>query len=69
MKAFHIDTTTLNYNWQIWGQRHFLSIQRKQIASICDLPNDGTVFFHHDEPLVYQNTIAFQMIRMEASYV
>lgn len=32
-------------------------------------PCDGMVFFHHDEPLVYQNTIAFQMIRMEASYV
>lgn len=28
-------------------------------------PCDGTVFFHHDEPLVYQNTVAFQMIKID----
>lgn len=27
-------------------------------------PCDAIVFFHHDEPLVYQNTVAFQMTEM-----
>ncbi|MDO4170663.1 MAG: M14 family metallopeptidase [Lachnospiraceae bacterium] len=35
------------------------------IVSRVLAPCDGTVFFHHDEPLVYENTIAFQMIKIQ----
>ncbi len=35
------------------------------VVSRVIAPCDGTVYFHHDEPLVFENTVAFQMIRYD----
>lgn len=44
------DTTTLNYNWQIW--------------EILYAPVDGNVFFMHNEPLTYADTAVIKLCKL-----
>lgn len=50
------DTTTLNYNWQIW-ETHAFSIYTTTTAEV-----DGMVFFAHDDPLTYANTAVYKLV-------
>ena len=44
------DTTTLNYNWQIWETLY--------------APVDGNVFFMHNEPLTYADTAVIKLCKL-----
>ena len=44
------DTTTLNYNWQIWETLY--------------APVDGIVFFMHNEPLTYADTAVIKLCKL-----
>ena len=52
------DTTTLNYNWQIWDTQAFSLYSREVLQADCS----GRIFFAHRSQLVNGHEVAFRIL-------
>ena len=68
------DTTTLNYEWQVWGTQAFsiytpetdqvdVKQARYGIDAVIKSPCEGCLFYHGSNPLIYSNTAIAKIIK------